>query len=59
VFELVDRNGDALGVGEDFLERVGCHRRADAAVSGVDVDLGEVEDRRLDVDLHSLACAKG
>ena len=55
----VNGDGDALGVGEDLLEDGRGHRRADAAVAGVDVDLREVEDRRLDVDLHALAGAEG
>ena len=54
----VNRDGDALGVGEDLLEDGRGHRRADAAVAGVDVDPREVEDRRLDVDLHALAGAE-
>ena len=55
----VDRDGDALGVREDLLEDGRGHRRADAAVSGVDVDLRQIEDRRLDVDFHPLARAEG
>ena len=57
--KIVDCDGDALGVREDLLEDGRGHRRADAAVPGVDVNLLQVEDRRLDVDLHALAGAEG
>ena len=58
-WSAVDRDGDALGVREDLFEDGRGHRGADAAVSGVDIDPRQVEDCRLDVDLHALARAEG
>ena len=52
---LFDSHGDALRIGEDGFEDGRLHRRANAAVSGVDVDERQVEDGGLYVDLHSLA----